>query len=380
MSENLSPLAWIAVSRAALKHNIAALRELLGTGPSDLRLIAVVKANGFGHGAAETARIFQETGADFFAVTTPNEAVELRETGIEGRILVFLPPLPEQIALMRAYDLDMTLCDEEALVSLVSAPNAPGRPLRVHLKVDTGMGRLGILPEGALALAQRIASEPNIQMAGIYTHFAHALDKDAGKTQAQFARFQKVLAELERQGIDPGLRHCANSAATLRFPEMRLDAVRPGTILYGQYPSAAVPRLLDLQETWRMQGRVVSVRQVPAGTAVGYGGEFVTRRASCLAVLPIGYADGFTVAPASATAGWRGVKTLIKDLAGRGPKLSVTLRGRRAPIVGRVAMQICTVDVTDCPDVAIGDIATVPARRITAGARLPRLYLDQFED
>ena len=162
----------------------------------------------------------------------------------------------------------------------------------------------------------------------------------------------------------------------VRFPEMRLDAVRPGTILYGQYPSAAVPRTLDLQDTWRLQARVVAVRDVPAGTAVGYGGEYVTRRPTRLAVLPIGYADGFTVAPASATAGWRGVKTLLRDLAGRGPGLHVTVRGRRAPVLGRVAMQICMVDVTDIPGVDVGDIATIPARRITASARLPRVYED----
>ena len=238
------------------------------------------------------------------------------------------------------------------------------------------MGRLGVLPTDALDLARQIASEPNVDFAGIYTHFARALEKDPAPTQRQFAQFQQVIRQITDAGIDPGLRHCANSAAMVRFPEMRLDAVRPGTILYGQYPSAAVPRTLDLQDTWRLQARVVALRPVPAGAAVGYGGEYVTKRPTRLAVLPLGYADGFTVAPASATAGWRGVKTLLRDLAGRGPGLHVTLHGRRAPVVGRVAMQTCMVDVTDIPGVAVGDIATVPARRITASARLPRVYED----
>jgi alanine racemase len=154
---------------------------------------------------------------------------------------------------------------------------------------------------------------------------------------------------------------------------MRLDAVRPGTLLYGQYPSAAVPRGLDLRETWRMHARIVAVRDVPAGSAVGYGGEYVTRRPSRLAVLPVGYADGFTVAPASTNTGWRGLKALLRPAP-----LLVTVRGRRAPVVGRVAMQVCTLDVTDLPGVAVGDVVTVPARRITAGARLPRVYEEQF--
>ncbi len=190
----------------------------------------------------------------------------------------------------------------------------------------------------------------------------------------QFALFEQVTTQLHNEGISLGMRHCANSAATVRFPEMRLDAVRPGTLLYGQYPSEAVPRALDLQETWALQARIVAVRDVPRGTPVGYGGEFVTARATRLAVLPIGYADGFGVAPLSAQSGWRGVKTLLRGL--RGPGTTVAVRGRRAPLVGRIAMQICTADVTDVPGVQMGDIVTLPARRITTGARLPRLYSD----
>jgi len=375
LSLNVSPDAWISVSRSALRHNFDALCRLLAESSDKRpRIITVVKANAYGHGAGETARILQQAGADFFAVTTPSEALELRESGINGHILVFLPPLPDQIEALIEAGCDLAVCDETSVQAIAQVASKFGKTASVHLKVDTGMGRLGVLPSGALALAQRIDAEPSLHFAGIYTHFARALEKASGPTQRQFAVFQQVLGELERGGISPGLRHCANSAALLRFPEMRLDAVRPGTILYGQYPSAAVPRLLDLQETWRLQARVVSVRDVPAGSAIGYGGEYVTRRPSKLAVLPIGYAEGFTVAPASASAGWRGLKALLRPV-----QQSVTVRGRSAPILGRVAMQICTVDVTDIPNVAPGDIVTVPARRITASARLPHLYEERFE-
>ena len=363
------PDAWITVSRSALRHNFAALQSLLATTVSPPQIIAVVKANGFGHGAGETARTLEEAGADFFAVTTPQEAMELRDAGTMVRILVFLPPLPEQLEALIDADCDLTVCDESSLKSMAEAARRKGKTVNVHLKVDTGMGRLGVLPAEALTLAQRLSGESSLHFAGIYTHFARALEKDEAATREQFRVFQTVLSQLAEAGIQPGLRHCANSAALVRFPEMRLDAVRPGTILYGQYPSAAVPRMLDLQETWRMSARVVSVRQVPAGSAIGYGGDFVTRRPSTLAVLPIGYADGFSVAPASASRGWRGLKALLRPQV-----LTVTIQGKKAPVVGRIAMQICTVDVTDIPNIRVGDVATIPARRIMASSRLPRIY------
>jgi len=363
------PDAWITVSRSALRHNFASLQSLLASTVPPPQIIAVVKANGFGHGAGETARILEEAGADFFAVTTPLEALELRDAGVTARILVFLPPLPEQLETLIDADCDLTLADEAGFLPLAEAARRQGKKVNVHLKVDTGMGRLGVLPAEALLLAQRLDRESSLHFAGIYTHFARALEKDESTTREQFRVFQTVLSQLEKVGIQPGLRHCTNSAALVRFPEMRLDAVRPGTILYGQYPSDAVPRTLDLQETWHMSARIVSIRQVPAGSAIGYGGEFVTRRPTTLAVLPIGYADGFSVAPTSASRGWRGVKALLRPQV-----LTVTLQGKKAPIVGRISMQICTVDVTEIPNVQVGDVVTIPARRIMASPRLPRIY------
>ncbi|MGI4789901.1 MAG: alanine racemase [Janthinobacterium lividum] len=367
----LSPDAWISVSRSALRHNFNEVCTLAGPG---VQTIAVVKANAFGHGAGETARVFQDAGADFFAVTTPDEALELREAGITGRILVFLPLLTEQITLLLAADCDLTVCDADGIAAVSEVAGRLGETASVHLKVDTGMGRLGVLPADALPVARQIAGDNALQFAGIYTHFARALEKEETAARSQFAVFQKVLTELEAAKISVGLRHCANSAALVRFPEMRLDAVRPGTILYGQYPSAAVPRALKLQETWRMQARIVSVRDVPAGSPIGYGGEFRTRRATRLAVLPIGYADGFTVAPASASRGWRGLKAWLRPAP-----ITVTIQGQRVPVVGRVAMQTCMVDVTDIPNVAAGDVVTIPARRLMASARLPRIFSGQLD-
>ena len=371
MNSKIPPDAWISISRAALRHNFGAVQALAGP---DVQLIAVVKANAFGHGAGETTWVFQEAGADFFAVTTPDEALELREAGITGRILVFLPPLLEQINALLTADCDLTVCDGLSASAIAEAAQTLGTIARVHLKVDTGMGRLGALPSEVFAVAQQIAGNSHLHFAGIYTHFARALEKEERAARSQFALFQKVLTELENAKINPGLRHCANSAALVRFPEMRLDAVRPGTILYGQYPSAAVPRTLTLQETWRMQARVIAVREVPAGSAVGYGGEFRTRRVTKLAVLPIGYADGFTTVPMSASRGWRGLKAWLRPAP-----VSVTIHGKRAPVIGRVAMQTCMADVTDIPGITAGDVVTVPARRLMASARLPRIFSEQLD-
>ncbi len=363
--------AWIEVSRAALRHNFGAVRALVGP---NVQTLAVVKANAFGHGAGETARTFQEAGADFFAVTTPAEALELREAGITGRILVFLPPLPDQIDTLLAAGCDLTVTDSSTVSAVADAAGRLGIAASVQLKVDTGMGRLGVLPGDALAVAAQIAETPSLRFAGIYTHFARALETDEAASRKQFTVFEKALAELKDARIDPGLRHCANSAALVRFPQMRLDAVRPGTILYGQYPSAAVPRSVILQETWRMSARIVSVRDLPAGSAIGYGGEFVTRRHTKIAVLPVGYADGFTVAPQSASQGLRGLRQLFKPAP-----VTVTVRGQRALVIGRVAMQTCLVDVTNIPGAAAGDLVSIPARRLMASARLPRRFVEHFE-
>lgn len=371
MNKNLQS-AWIDVSRAALRHNFGAVKSLVGSG---VQTIAVVKANAFGHGAGETARTFQAAGADFFAVTTLFEATELRDAGIAGRILVFLPPLPEQIEALLMANCDLTVCDSGTVSAVAEAARRQGITANIQLKVDTGMGRLGVLPGEVLTVAKQIAANSHLRFAGVYTHFARALEKDDAATRRQFAVFQEVLSELEANQINPGLRHCANSAALVRFPEMRLDAVRTGTILYGQYPSAAVPRSLKLEETWRMSARIVSVRELPPGSTLGYGGEFVTRRSSKIAVLPVGYADGFATAPQSASKGLRGLRQFLKPAP-----ISVIVRGKCALVVGRVAMQTCLVDVTDIADVSVGDSAVIPVRRLMASARLPRFFTEQFNE
>ncbi|MGO8672114.1 MAG: alanine racemase [Capsulimonadaceae bacterium] len=373
----MPPTAWVSISPAALRHNVQKIVRHLATASPAPRLIAVVKANAYGHGAGQAAAVMEAAGVDFFAVTTAEEALELRVAGITGDILMFAPPLAGRGEELIERNISLTVADQGGLGWVADAARRVGRPAMVHLKVDSGMGRLGFLPSEAPAAVAQVAAGPATRLAGVYTHFSRALEPGFAPTIAQFQTFQKVLAAIEAAGIDISsrgvLRHCANSAAFLRDHATWLDAVRIGTLLYGQYPTPASPRSLDLQATWQLKARVVSVRSVPAQTAVGYGAEYITSRASRLAILPIGYAEGVTLAPSSVMSGWRGAKVLVRNALGAaGP--AATIRGRPAPILGRVAMQMMTVDVTNIDGVEAGDIADVPCRRLAASARLPRVY------
>jgi|SRR5579883_377042 len=368
--------AWIKVSLPALAANVQAVKEHLAAGAGEPpKLMAVVKADAYGHGAGRSALAFRDAGADAFGVTTLVEAIELCDAGIRSQetpILVFAPLISaEQARIAVEHDLHLTVCDQAQVRLICEGAGSQGKQAALHLKVDTGMGRLGLPPADALAVAKGLKGEANAHLAGVYTHFARAGEKDLGPTRAQLARFTEFCKKLDNEGIRPTVRHAANSAALLRLPESRLDMVRAGTILYGQYPSAFVPKLEKLQpKTWTMQARVVFVHRLPTGSAVGYGAETTVKRSTVAAVIPVGFADGFAVSPNSLFRGARGWRALLKP-----EEPFVWLQGRKAPVLGRVAMQMIVVDVTDLPKpVQTGDIADIPARRLSASARLPRIY------
>lgn len=375
---------WIKVDSTALLHNVRALQGLLNTGVHSGRtgpsIIGVVKANGYGLGLAGVARLFTASGIDRFAVTTPAEGVALRDAGITADILVFAPPLAEQCALFGAHRLTATVTNLHELESLSEASSKSGTCTDVHLKIDTGMARFGVSPEEAPILARRIADcADRISLRGTYTHFATALELDKRKLERSFSLFLSTVEQIAAGGVNPGIRHCANSAAILLDERYWLDAVRPGTLLYGQFPGRSVPKRLELADAFEMQARVLSVKNISVGTAVGYGAEFIAKRPSKIAVLGVGFADGFAVSPVSAFSGLRGVRALIAGLTGRNT-VAVTVRHRSAPVVGRIAMQTCMIDVTDVPGVAVGDVAVVPARRVTVSSLLPRIYSSSPEN
>lgn len=361
---------WVEVDLAALRHNFQQVRSALD---DEVRIMAVVKANGYGHGYAEPAKAFVEAGADALAVTRIEEALELRSARIDAPILLLAPVQPDNAEAAVEANLDITTTSLQMAETLSEAARRVGKPASVHLKFDTGMGRLGTLPWEAADFAQTVSEMPWIKISGAFTHFATASDRDIRGAKAQLRRFEIVLNELDQRGIDYGAAHAANSAAMLRMPRSHLDMVRPGTVLFGQYPSRHVPQSLSLVSAWRLKVRVCQVRELPAGAAVGYGAEFRTKRATRTAILPIGWADGFTLVPQGPMYR-QGILTFA--LRRRNRSLWAQVRGQRVPVIGRVAMQTTVLDVTRVRGVEVGDEVSIPAMRIPVSSLVPRVYVD----
>lgn len=366
---------WAQVSLPALEHNYRALRAILPTG---CRFLGVVKANAYGHGAVRVARKLVELGAEMLAVACLHEALELRRAGITAPILILGVTPPDFAGQVVEHDITQTVFDMELAQALSQAATRLGKTARVHIKLDTGMSRVGVLAHDASRAAKEVAdlcALPDLEHEGIFTHFANA-DGDEEYTMLQFTRFLDTVAELEKNhGITFQIRHCAASAAALKYPCTHLDMVRPGIALYGHYPDPGCRGLdgVGLIPAMSVYSRVSAVRDVPAGTPVSYGCTRVLGRDSRLAVLPIGYGDGFF--------------RLLSD------RFRVEIHGRSAPIVGRICMDMCMVDVTDLAEVKPGDAATIfgPDKPLEEAAdlvgtiqyellcdvspRVPRIYL-----
>jgi alanine racemase len=296
--------------------------------------MVVLKGDGYGHGATRVARAALGAGAVALAVATLGEGRALREASIAAPILVlgYLPPWQAEAALRLR--LDCALYDDDSAQALSRAAAALGLPARVHVKVDTGMGRLGLRSDEAAAFLARLRDLPGLEPTGVYTHFASADAADLAFTERQLAIFTGLLRELEAAGLRPPLAHAANSAALLRLPAARLDMARPGIACYGLAPGPAAPLPEGFTPALSFHSEVAQVKTHPAGTPISYGGSFVTARPTCIATVPVGYADGLRRSPP-----WR----------------ELLVRGQRAPVVGRIAMDYAMVDVTDIPGVRRGD-------------------------
>ncbi len=331
---------WAKINLSNLEHNYLALRELL---PDGCRFMGVVKADAYGHGAVPVARRLEELGADYFGVACLDEAIELRRAGIRTPILILGHTPPEYAADLLRYDITQTVFDPETAAALSETAAASGERLKIHIKADTGMSRFGILcdeesMDRSVHLIAGISMLPGLNPEGIFTHFS-AADTDEEYTMLQLTRFLTALDKLHELGVTFQIRHCASSAAVLNYPCAHLDMVRPGIALYGHYPAEGMEPLCRLIPVMELKTRIAAVRDLPKGTSVSYGRTHVLNRDSRLAVLPVGYADGFL--------------RLFSD------RLEVLVHGRRARLVGRVCMDLCMVDVTDIPGTACGDVATV---------------------
>ena len=334
---------WAEINLGNLEHNYRALRALL---PPGCRFLGVIKADAYGHGAIQVARRLESLGAEYLATACLREAMELRDAGgIHAPILILGHTPPEFAPRLMEYHLTQTVFDLDTARALSQAAVQAGQTLKIHIKADTGMSRLGFLcGEGHLDRAVEeicaVCALPGLEAEGIFTHFADS-DGDEDYTMVQFTRFLDLLEALKARGLTFPIRHCANSGAVLNFPCTHLDMVRPGIALYGHYPAPSCEGLdgPGLRPVMSVKSRIASVKWVPAGTTVSYGRIHTLTRDTRLAVLPVGYADGLF--------------RLCSD------KLSMRLGEDWAPIVGRVCMDMCMLDVTDLPQVGQGDVVTV---------------------
>jgi alanine racemase len=332
--------AWVEVDLRAIEQNTCRLIEIVGR---EVELLAMVKANGYGHGAVEVSRAALRGGATWLGVVSVGEGIELRRAGIDARILVLGTTPPDWAHAGVANDLTLTVFTMDTVRAIEDAARTLDRRARVHIKVDTGMARLGVSPEHALEFARAVRALDRIEIEGVFTHFAVADTPDAHGitgwgieyTQKQLALFRGILDAFERAGIPLRYRHCANSPTILKLPEANFNLVRTGILIYGLDPSDEVPCPPDFIPALSFKTRVATVRQVPAGTYVSYGATFRTGRPSRLAVIMVGYADGFRRNPTNYG--------------------EVLVRGQRAKIAGRVAMDQAIIDITEMDGVQAGD-------------------------
>lgn len=360
----------------AIRHNVRQFRRHL---PKSVRLMAVVKADAYGHGAVPVARAALSAGADSLAVAFLDEALELRAAGVSAPILVMGYTPPRAVGEAVRNDVTLTVYSEEVVEALGCQVAREGRSVDVHVKVDTGMGRIGLLEEDFPAFLRHFARFPRLRIGGVYTHFACADEPDKGYTHFQHRRLLRFLDQLREAGMDTPLVHCSNSAAAIALPEYRHALVRIGIGMYGYYPSEELNRrVIRLKPALTLKTRIVRLKRPPKGTGISYGKTVTVDGSRWIATIPVGYADG-----------------LSRRLSNRG---SALVKGRRVPIVGRVCMDQTMLDVTEAMPVSVGDEVVLYGRQgdevicvdevarlldtisyevtCAVGWRVPRVYLE----
>lgn len=371
---------YVAVDTEALGQNLRTVRTRLS---ERVRLMAVVKANGYGHGLELSARTLAAAGADWLGVSSLAEGVALREAGLALPVLVFLPVPASDVEALVHHRLTGTIVSRDEVPAYAQATRRLGQAADVHIYVDTGLGRLGSddsLPD-MLAAAEPYSA---VNVTGVYTHFGPPGSGtmlegiDALKPGASVKTFASLAnSALAAAGAGRICVHCAASELTLKDPASHLDMVRVGTLLYGQMPAEVGDVGIRLRTTFELRSHIVAVQTLPPGSPVGYGGQFVTRRETRVATVPVGLAHGLGQIPESLLRNWRLVvadfvrrRAARRGRAERGPW--ATLDGRRVPIIGRISMDQCCLDVTDT-DAAVGDRVVLDTRRVSTSATIPRV-------
>ena len=360
----------------ALIHNLNQAKRLAG---SKSQILSIVKADAYGHGAVKISKALVRNGIHHLGTALVEEAVELRDAGIKIPIIVLGGIFKEQIPKIAEYSLTPVVYQEDFLKAVAKEARKSNKKVNIHIKIDTGMGRIGVLPDEAVDFAKKAASQKNIKVEGIMTHFADADLADKAYAEKQMAEFTSIVNKLNEEGIDIPYQHIANSAALVSFENNKFNMARPGIMLYGYAPSAeGKERGLNLIPVMSLKTKVLHLKKVSAGTYISYGRTFVAKRDSVIATLPVGYADGYS-----------------RALSNKG---FVIVKGKRAPIAGRVCMDMTMIDVTGIDGVEINDEVVLIGKQgkeaITAddvamltntisyevlcciGKRVPRVYIN----
>lgn len=374
--ETLRPRVVAEVNLNAIKHNYGEIRKHV---PSEVEMMAIVKADAYGHGSVQVARLLQEQGVNRFAVAIVKEGEELRQSGITSPILVLGYTPRADIKALIENDLTQTVFSYDMAKIISDEAGRLGKTVNVHIKVDTGMGRIGFLSSPqSIEEVRMISKLPHINLEGIFTHFSTADEEDTTYTKKQWDIFEGFLTELRDIGIEIPVIHAANSAAIMCHSYADLNVVRPGIILYGYYPSDYLKgKVLDLEPAMTLKTQVVHVKELPEGSYIGYGRKYYTQRKTKIATIPVGYADGYS-----------------RNLGNKG---RVLIRGQYAPIVGNICMDQFMVDVTNIKGVSLEDEVVlfgrqgeceIPVEEIASmlgtinyeivcmiGKRVPRVYV-----
>jgi alanine racemase len=369
--------SWAEVNLDNIAHNVREIRRITD---KKAEIMGVVKADAYGHGVMETAKTLIDNGVTRLAVSMLDEAIQLRQNGISVPILLLSYTDPRRAEEIIQNDVTQTVFSHDLAQALSEAAVKLDKNVKIHIKIDTGMTRVGFMPGySAVKDVVRISKLPKIIIEGLFTHFASADETDGSYTYMQFERFMSIVSELNRIGVYIPVKHVCNSAGIIQFPEMHLNMVRPGIIIYGMYPSDEVDKSrIDLRPAMTLKANIILVKDVEKDSCISYGRIFKTERESRIATLPIGYADGYT-----------------RILTGKG---KVLVNGQPVPIVGKICMDQCMIDITDITgDVKVGDEVVLFGRQngseikiedvakdigtinyevvCIIGKRIPRVYL-----
>lgn len=341
-----------------LKNNYRNIREYVG---KEVKICAAVKADAYGHGEKEVSRVLDAEGVDYFAVATVLEGMTIRKADITKPIILLTPSLPSEYENILRYDITPIITDETQISGLIETAKSGGKPISVHLKIDTGMGRIGCSPENALSFAEKIHNSPFLQLAGICTHFPCSDAEERSTTLSQIEAFKRIIQIIRDKGIPTGIVHTANSGAIIDYPESYFDMVRPGILLYGYYPSHDQKRPINVKPVMQLETQIVFLKKTPKGTPISYGMTYVTKEDTWIATLPVGYGDGYN-----------------RRLSNKG---KVLINNKLYPIVGRVCMDQLLVNLGPETDIKLYDKAILfgPHKELSAETLADQLDTIPYE-